>query len=406
MKLRIVGILSLITLAASFVQSAHAQTFSVIHKFTFAGDGANPVAGLTLRAGILYGTTTVGASHNGSVYQVTHSGSNWATTPISFLSAGGEQPESRVVFGPDGHLYGTTLLGGSHGSGVVFDVIPPLSICKTANCFYSEKVLHNFQGPDGSSPASGDLIWDQQGNMYGTTAFGGANGKGAVFEMMRSGDGWTEAPIYSFAGGNGDGGFPRSGVIFDNNGNLFGTTNGSIPTHDGYGTVYELKYTPGTGWAETVLYNFQNGADGYKPWPSLIFDSAGNLYGAAADGGSGGGGTIFELSPSGNSWTFKLIYSFSGNTGDGCGPRQPLASDAAGNLYGTTFCDGPNHFGSVFKLTNTGNGWTYISLHDFSGGADGKWPSSNVTFDSDGTLYGTAEGGGTQDGGTIWMIKP
>ena len=93
-----------------------------------------------------------------------------------------------------------------------------------------------------------------------------------------------------------------------------------------------MKYTPGTGWTETVLYNFQNGADGFKPWPSLIFDSAGNLYGAAVDGGAGGRGTIFELSPSGNSWTFKLLYSFSGNTGDACGPRQPLAFDATGNL--------------------------------------------------------------------------
>jgi hypothetical protein len=125
MKLKTLVYLYLITLVTSLVSAAHAQTFSVIHNFTFGGDGANPVAGVTLRGGVLYGTATVGGNHNGTVYQITHSGSNWTTSPISLLSAGGIQPESRVVFGPDGHLYGTTLVGGKYGTGVVFDVIPP-----------------------------------------------------------------------------------------------------------------------------------------------------------------------------------------------------------------------------------------------------------------------------------------
>jgi uncharacterized repeat protein (TIGR03803 family) len=281
-----------------------------------------------------------------------------------------------------------------------------LSICKTAKCFYSENVLHDFQDADGAEPANGDLIWDQQGNIYGTTVNGGQHENGTVFEMMGSGNVWTETPIYSFWGANGDGAYPRNGVILDSNGNLFGTTVGSTFSHYGYGTIYKLKFNPGTGWVYTIVYSFQDSADGNQPWASLILDDAGNLYGTAADGGSGGGGTVFELSPNGDTWTFNVLYSFSGAKGEACGPRQALNMDAAGDLYGTTFCDGPNHLGSVFRLTNSGNGWTYTSLHDFTGGNDGKWPWSLVTIDSDGTLYGTTEAGGTQDGGVVWMIKP
>jgi uncharacterized repeat protein (TIGR03803 family) len=131
-------------------------------------------------------------------------------------------------------------------------------------------------------------------------------------------------------------------------------------------------------------------------------------------GGSGGGGTVFELSPSGDIYTFNLLYSFSG--GASCGPQANLALDAAGNLYGTTRCDGAYQSGNVFKLTNTPNGWVYTSLHDFTGGSDGNLPYSNVTIDTDGTLYGTAESGGSFEGdcnhltpagcGVVWMIKP
>ncbi len=145
----------------------------------------------------------------------------------------------------------------------------------------------------------------------------------------------------------------------------------------------------------------------------LIFDGSGNLYGATSDGGSGGGGTVFELSPSGDSWTFKLLYSFNGPSGIECGPWGTLAMDAAGNLCGTTNCDGGYTFGSVFKLTNKGNGWLYSSLHDFSGYSDGAIPFSNVTLDTNGNLYGTAYYGGTFGGncgnigcGTVWMITP
>jgi uncharacterized repeat protein (TIGR03803 family) len=241
--------------------------------------------------------------------------------------------------------------------------------------------------------------------MYGTTP-GGGSGSGVVYKMTKSGSGWTEQPMYTFSGP--DGAQPFAGVIFDNAGNLYGTTaqGGAY----GYGTVYELSPT-GNGWTEKVLYSFQGGSDGSTLIGGLIFDQSGNLYGVNDNGGSGGGGTAFELTPNGDgSWTYHLLYSFSG--GSQCGPRATLDLDDAGTLYGTTFCDGANNFGSIFKLTPASPYWTYTSLYDFTGGADGSKPISNVVFDTAGNLYGTASSGGnmtncTNSGcGVVWQITP
>ena len=138
----------------------------------------------------------------------------------------------------------------------------------------------------------------------------------------------------------------------------------------------------------------------------LAFDSSGNLYGATSEGGNGNGGTIFELSQSGDSWTFNLLYSLSAlQDSKNCGPWRALTVDA-GNLYGTTYCDGPNNLGNVFKLTNTQNGWVYTSLHDFTGGQDdGANPRSEVAIDTGGHLYGTTTFGGLQDFGVVWRIS-
>ncbi len=411
MKLKTIALLSLLTLVA-VCSVSYAQTYSVIHAFTGQADGADPEAGVTYRAGILYGTAA-GGYGNGTVYEMTRNGNNWSTFPMTSFNNGGHYPRARVVFGPDGHPYGTTDGGGSHGYGLVFDLLPPLSICKAALCYWNDNSVYSFMGfMDGDYPGFGDLVWDQQGNIYGTTYSGGYNIDGGVYELQPSGHSWTKTAVYLFSGT--DGSEPHHGVIFENNGNLVGTTlRGGPAQYSSSGTVFELTYVVGVGWKETVAYSFQNGSDGRFPWAGLISDSSGNLYGASSDGGAGGGGTVFELSPSGQTWTFKLLYSFSG-PGNQCGPRGSLALDGAGNLYGTTYCDGANQFGSIFKLTNNGNGWTYSSLHDFTGGADGAAPWSNVTFDLDGNLYGTASQGGSFQGncsfsggcGVVWMIKP
>lgn len=408
MKLKTLVCLSLLTLVNSLTP-ASAQTYNVIHAFN-GQNGAFPISGVAARAGILYGTTECvnpdkcGA---GTAYQLTQVGSNWSFAPISYFSAGGMDPQARIVSGPDNHLYGTTFEGGSLGWGVVFNLGPAVTICKTAACGWVEKILYSFQGtPDGGSPGAGDLVWDTAGNIYGTTREGGAAANvGTVYQMTKSGNGWTEFPIHSFLGP--DGASPEAGVILDSNGDLFGTTvEGGLY---GFGIIFELTYTTGVGWTQTVLYNFHNLADGKAPLAGLTMDSAGNLYGATTQGGSGRGGTVFELSPVADTWVFTNLYSLSG----GGGPDATLAMDNSGNLYGTTERDGNDLAGSVFKLTNTQNGWEYTSLHDFTGESDGAYPTGPVTIDGNGTLYGTASMGGNLQGtcspsgcGVVWMIKP
>ena len=390
---------------------AFAQTFNVVHTFN-GPSGVLPLSGVTIKGSVLYGTTLCqqypGNCDAGTVYQLASIGSIWYYTPISLFSAGGRGPQARVLFGPDGHLYGTTASGGVQQQGLVFNLMPMPTICKTANCFWRENVLYQFTGsPDGAGPGYGDLAWDPIGDIYGTTVDGGTSNHGAVYQITESGNNWTETPIYSFTGP--DGSYPEAGVVLDSNGNLFGTTyQGGLY---GYGTVFELAYKNGIGWTETVLYNFQNLVDGQQPIAGLVWDSSGNLYGATSDGGAGGGGTLFELSQVGNSWAFTLLYSFAGPQGRNCGSYASLTY-SSGNLYGTTACDGANIFGNVFELSSTPNGWNYASLHDFTGGPDGSYPFSNVTVDNTGTLYGTAQGGGNLacnpsiGCGTVWMIKP
>lgn len=398
-----IAALTLALISSVLSTAAQAQTFNVIHNFTGGPDGGIPEAGVTIRGDALYGTARVGGIGYGTVYQITQAGSNWQTVPISQLSNGGRTPIARVVFGPDGHPYGTTNWGGATFLGIVFDLIAPLSICKTANCFWKENVIYNFGGsPDGANPGFADLVWDSQGNIYGTTENGGPNNLGTVYELVRSGNSYSEKVIYSFSGA--DGANPQDGVILDSNGDLSGTTYSGGANGDG--TVFKLNYVVGVGWKQTVIYNFQNGLDGALPSAGLIMDSSGNLYGATTTGCIEGGGAVFELMPSGNTYTFKVLYSLSGNPQYGCGPWESLTIDSTGNLYGATYCGGFNNVGSVFKLTNTPNGWVFTSMHDFTGGADGGYPLSNVSLDTNGNLFGTATQGGSQDSGVVWMIKP
>ena len=196
-------------------------------------------------------------------------------------------------------------------------------------------------------PGLGDVTFDPASNIYDTT-YSGGSGYGIVYQLTPSAGGWTENILHSF--GYGDGAYPYSHVIRDSAGNLYGTTWGG-GANDG-GTVFEL--TPsGSGWTHTVLYSFQPASDGGNPYSGVMFDSSGNLYGATSSGGSGGGGTVFELTPAGNgTWTYSLIYSFTG-TND-CGPQNNLTMDQAGNLYGTTYCDGANQAGQCFQADTVG----------------------------------------------------
>lgn len=409
---------------------SQAQTFTVLHNFNGGSDGSTPYAGVTLdRGGNIYGTTRLEGHENcsspgscGIVYKLTHSGSGWIlTTLYEFQGAGvgdGANPTARVVFGPDGALYGTTEFGGQGNQcdgpcGTVFRLTPPAASCRSTACPWAETVLHDFQGGnDGGFPWLGDVVFDRNGNLYGTTIYGGggycySDGCGTVYEMSHSSGGWSEQLLFPFY--NGPGSLPMGGVTLDGSGNLYGAT--SIDNYDGnpvsYSAVYELTSDNGN-WTVNSLFTFSNEQDdGTAVAGAPIFDQAGNLYGATSVGGPLGGGSVFELTPSGGGWNFTLLHAFS-YSGDARspGPLGSLTMDAAGNLYGTTYADGANGCGAVFKLTPANGTWTYTSLHDFTCHNDGGNPYGNVSFDSAGNIYGTASVGGTQNRGVVWEITP
>jgi uncharacterized repeat protein (TIGR03803 family) len=390
---------------------AEAQTYTVVHNFTGGSDGAYPLAGVTIdRGGNFYGTTSAGGDKGwGTVYRLVHSGPSWRCYPLyNFAgeddqSSDGGAPYAGVVIGTDGALYGTTHSGGDgqgckawYGCGTVFRVKPGKIVAP-----WEETLLFRFGTEDGSNPDHGEVVFDQAGNLYGTTRNGGAYLQGTVYELIPAGVGWTEKVLYSFAGPP-DGSAPLSGPVFDQAGNLFGTTSGGGA--DGLGTVYQLKPSA-SGWTENVLHSFQNESDGLSPTAGVIFDQSGNLYGATQTGGAGGGGTVFELilSSSGG-WSLNSLYGFLGPANGG--PYASVVMDKAGNLYGTTSGDGAGQWGSVFKLTQSNGVWTSTSLHDFTGGADGGAPYGRLVFDLNGNLYGTASLGGTYGAGVVFEITP
>ncbi len=396
--------IALLVFTLMLAPGAQAQTFRVIHAFT-GQDGFWPYGGVTLdRAGNLYGTTAGDFPDTGTVFQLRRTGGSWILTTIDLQE---NFPMGRVIFGRNGSLYGTAA-GGSpppfceFGCGSVYEVTPP--IC--TRCDWGEAELYGFAGGAGGANPGGDLAFDPAGNLYGT-AGGGSLGNGVIFKLTPSSGAWIESVAYNFTGG--DDGAGGGGLSSDSAGNIYGTTwTGGVYRQ---GSVFRLSPS-GSGWVLTNLFSFQGGSEGTNPVGPLIFDRAGNLYGATTSGGLAGGGTVFELSPSGGSWTFKLLYSLRG--GANGGPQSNLAMDASGNLYGAAISDGAFGAGSVFKLTPTSGVWAYTDLHDFNRAQinDGNNPNGGVSLDANGNLYGTTVYGGAWCGpqgatcGVVWEITP
>ena len=398
--------------AAVLTESAQAQTYSVIYNFTGEKDGAMPMAGLTSDGiAAFYGTANYGgvrggpcgSSGCGVVYRLFQGQSGWTLTPLyTFLGgADGQNPETaNLAFGPDGALYSTTFLGGggcsAPGCGTVYKVTP-LQDDQLSPSQWIETIIHSFNYSEGSGPV-GAPVFDKSGNLDGATNAGGLHNGGIIYQLNQS-SGWQEQVLFHPYG------YPGSGVTMDHAGNLYGTTfNGGSEFH---GSVYKL--TPsGSGFTETDLYDFTNGSDGGYPKAGVILDQQGNVYGATTTGGSGKGGTVFELSFQNGGWVYKALYSFTGPSNGTliAGPVGNLTMDSAGNLYGTTLTDGAHGVGSVFKLTPSNGSWTYTSLHDFTNGSDGGFPYSNLVIDQHGDLYGTASTGGASGAGVVFEITP
>jgi uncharacterized repeat protein (TIGR03803 family) len=400
-------------------QSAQAQNYKLIHNFTGGMDGAIPDAGLTMdTAGNLYGTTcgthcAAGAKNAGTVFRMSNKGSGWVFTPLYVFGGGndGADPSARVIIGPDGSLYGPTWEGGE-GYGTIFNLKPAAAVSPNIFGGWTETVLYRFSGGDDGANPEAEVVFDQLGNLYGTTTAGGTSpcaayySCGVVFKLTPSSGGWAESVIHAFSG-NQDGAYPVSSVIFDQAGNLYGTASyggdlmGCYPFYPGCGTVFVLSPSV-SGWNDNTLYTFHNLSDGAFPQSGLIFDPSGNLYGTTWGGGTYGSGTVFELMHSYGGWTLTTLHSFAGSIG----PLASLTMDEARNLYGTTYTDGAYGYGNVFKLTFYSGGWTYTSLHDFTGGSDGGSPASSVIFDANGNLYGTASVGGAYGYGVVFEITP
>jgi uncharacterized repeat protein (TIGR03803 family) len=415
--------------AAAFMTGGRASAQEkLLHSFNYNGkDGAQPEAGLIFDGtGNLYGTTVFGGTGAcfsgygcGTVFQlVARAGGGWVEKVLhSFQNDGvdGSTPYAGLVRDASGNLYGTTQNGGTYGYGTVYELTPK------AGGGWTESVLYSFNsnGTDGTGPQS-TLILDAVGDLYGTAAYGGSGtctnsinsavGCGTVFELTpQTGRGWIETTLYDFKNDGLDGNAPSASLTFDTIGNLYGTTlyggnNTNCIAVPGCGTVFELTPKVGGGWSETVLHNFDNNfKDGTMPMGSLVFDTAGNLYGTTSSGGPKEAGTIFELEPAANGgWTEKVIHTFSGApNADGAFPDAGLIFDATGNLYGTTSSPG-----TVFELMplSTG-GWAELKLYRFNGKPDGSLPMSNLIFDRVGNLYGTTNQGGAYNFGTVFEIK-
>jgi uncharacterized repeat protein (TIGR03803 family) len=258
-----------------------------------------------------------------------------------------------LIFDSAGNLYGTTANGGTgsgcnvaYGCGTVFELIPE------SGGAWKEKILYNFNGTDGANPVA-SLVLDSAGNLYGTTYNGGAYGWGCVFELSPQSGSWNETVLFSFDG-NDNGSWPEGDLVFDASGNLYGTT--SFGGSDGKGEVFELSPQAGGGWTETVIYSFDaskyGNGDGEQPAAGVTFDPAGNLYGTTVYGGIHSGGTVFELSPAaGGGWTETVLHSFQNYSVDsGIQPRGNVILDATGNLYSTLSNGGHYSRGSVFEI--------------------------------------------------------
>jgi uncharacterized repeat protein (TIGR03803 family) len=306
------------------------------------------------------------------------------STLLDLPSASSQGPvnPNGLTIDDQGNLYTTSESGGVYcapnGCGTVFEVSPAGVI----------SVLHNFSGPDGSSPRSG-VTRDAAGNLYGTTYTGGADVYyGTLYKLAPDG---TETVLYSFPNKPPYGNYPNDLLTLDGKGNLFGYTyftDNNFVTNDG--SIFKLTH-PDTF---SIRYNFGEwgggGPNGTGPVGSLTKDNAGNFYGATCCGGSRGNGTVFKLTPSGS---MTVLYSFNIFSDKIWGPMGSLVRDASGNLYGVGF-------NGIYEVMASGGEKAFYL------DTAGVHLNATITIDSAGNFYGTNQRGGTYGVGAVYKISP
>ncbi len=382
------------------------KSYTVLHTFKGGSEGAFPNQGLVRdAAGNLYGTAAYdgdltcpdgGGFGCGTIFKLDSSGTFATLHVFAGGPTDGALPNSGLIRDTEGNLYGTTVGGGIHQSGVVFKL----------DTTGTETVLHHFTGKEaGLSPTAG-LVRDDAGNLYGATQLGGdlscpdepgLRGCGIVFKLAPSG---TLTVLHAFAGG-GEGVWPHS-LSRDAAGNLYGVTayGGDLNcffASTGCGTVFKLNPTGSL----TTLHAFTQTEDGATtegefPGGPLTRDEAGNLYGTTSGGGRGLGGIVLKLELSGQMTTLLSFRALDGGEEDddpgGQNPTGGLLLDAAGVLYGTTFNGGTSKRGIVFGLNPESGKET--ALYTFKGAADGGEPNGGLVGDNAGNLYGSTSRGG------------
>jgi len=291
--------------------------------------------------------------------------------------------------------------------------VAPIAVCllaPTAGAQKTVKVLYAW--PSDGNPQS-NLVFDSAGNLYGTTSSPYVEGT-TVYELTPNPDGrWTQNVLWASPGGAAPNNV-RPGVVFDATGNMYATS--FLGGNNGCGAVFELTPSSGGTWSENNLFDFDCASTGAYPVGGVTFDTAGNLYGTATQGGNSGNGVVYELTPnSDGTWIEKVLYDFTGGS-DGAYPDHPfLIFDSAGNLYGSAALGGQGNCplfggslcGTIFKMTPQASGtWAFTVLHTFTGGFDGGNPEGTLVFDKSGSLYGTTYGGGAYGLGVAFELTP
>lgn len=305
----------------------------------------------------------------------------------------GGHPTSGLAFDPAGNLYGVTTKGGnqncgdySNGCGTVF------RLTLSGSGKWVEEQLGIVPGGDaGGDPVN--IVSDTSGNLFITEFNHGVHGEGQIAELSPDGHGgWTKSLVHAFAGLDGE--YPN-GVTLDSAGNLYGMTQGNSSTGD-YGLVFKISKNSSGHWVDQTLYKFNSDGGGIPDDATVALDAAGNLYGTLYDGGNSMAcnfypacGVVFQLSPSaGGGVNETVLHNFTGEA-DGNFPSGNLIVDAAGNVYGTTLLGGPSNNGVVFELSpQAGGQWQESTLYAFTGEADGSEPNG-IAFGADGNIYGS-----------------